>query len=185
MMDAAVRKSRRPATDVDVEEYLGPAEVTEVRPHQVVVSLPDGGTAVAALAFSMPYAPVVGDVLLVIGRGPRHYAIGVVHGSGRTALSFQGDVDVHSINGKLRLSGDKGVEVRGPEVDVYTTALRMVARDVTQKFESVLQRVSSLLRVHAGETQTIVEGTSVTQAKRATILSEETVTINGREVHLG
>jgi hypothetical protein len=133
----------------------------------------------------MPYTPAVGDLLLVIGRGAKHYAIGVLHGSGQTALTFQGDVELRSVNGTLSLAGDRGVEVRGPEVSVYTTALRMVARDVTQKFESVVQRVSALLRVHAGEAQTLVDGGSVTQAKRAVILTEETATINGREIHLG
>jgi hypothetical protein len=186
MIDAAVRKIRRPVTEAErAEEYLGPAEVIEVRPPQVVVSLPDRGSATADLAFAMPYTPAVGDVLLVIGRGSKHYAIGVLHGSGRTAFSIQGDVELRSVNGKLSLTGDHGVEVRGPEVDVYTTALRMVARDVTQKFESLFQRVSSLLRVHAGESQTLVDGGAVTQSKRAAILTEETVTINGREVHLG
>jgi hypothetical protein len=188
MIDAAVRKIAAVKPVKEAEEYLGPAQVVEVRAHEVLVSLPEAGTAgtvCAALAFAMPYTPVVDDVLLVIGRGPKHYAIGVLHGAGRTELSFQGDVDVRSVNGRLCLSGDRGVEVRGPEVDIYTVALRMVARDVTHKFESLLQRVTSLFRVHAGETQTLVDGGAVTQAKRAAILTEETVTINGREVHLG
>ena len=60
-----------------------------------------------------------------------------------------------------------------------------VARDVTQRFESVCQRVSALLRVHAGDAQTLVDRGTVTQAKRAAILTEETVTVNGREIHLG
>jgi hypothetical protein len=189
MIDAAVRKvgaARTAATgETRPEEYLGPAQVVEARPHEVLVSLPELGMVAAALAFSMPYTPVVDDVLLVIGRGGKHYAIGVLHGAGRTAFTIQGDVDLHSVNGKLSLSGDRGVEVRGPEVDIYTVALRMVARDVTHKFESLCQRVTSLFRVHAGETQTLVDEGSVTQAKRAAILTEETVTINGREVHLG
>jgi hypothetical protein len=186
MIDTAVRKIRRPAPGAqEAQEYLGPAEVIEAHPTNVVVSLPDGQTATAALAFAMPYAPATGDVLLIIGRGERYYAIGVLHGSGRTSFAIQGDVDLRSVNGKLSLSGDRGVEIRGPEVDVYATALRLVARDVTQKFESLCQRVSSMLRVHAGESQTIVDGGAVSQAKRAAILTEETVTINGREVHLG
>lgn len=183
MIDAAVRKIRR--SPLTAEEYLGPAEVIEESPGKVVVSLPDGHRAVAELAFSMPYAPAVGDVLLVIGRGARLYAIGVIHGAGKTALSIQGDVDLRSVNGKLSLSGDRGVEIRGPEVSVYATAFRMVARDVTQKVESLYQRVSAVLRVHARETQTVVDEGAVTQAKRAAILTEETVTINGRQVHLG
>jgi hypothetical protein len=183
MIDAAVRKIHRSTTEV--EEYLGPAEVVEVRTSEVFVSLPGGTRARAELAFALPYAPALGDLLLVIGRGDKHYAIGVLRGSGRTELSFQGNVEVRAVGGRLGLTGDRGVDLRGPEVDVYTTALRMVARDVQQKFESVCQRVTSLFRLHAGEAQTLVDNGSVTQAKRAAILTEETVTINGREVHLG
>jgi hypothetical protein len=182
MMDSAVRKIRAAR---EVEEYLGPATVVEALPHRMVVSLPGGATACAELAFAMPYEPAVDDELLVIGKGGAYYAIGVLRGTGRTAFSIQGDVELRSVGGKLTLAADRGVEVRAPEVDVYTTALRMVARDVTQRFESLCQRVSSLLRVHAGESQTLVDQGAVTQAKRAAILTEEAVSINGREIHLG
>jgi hypothetical protein len=188
MIDAASKDSSRVAVDearVGPSEYLGPAEVTRVRSDAVVVSLPEGRSVQAGLAFAVPYQPVVGDVLLVIGRGASHWALGVIVGSGRSTLSLQGDVDVRAIGGKLSLSGDRGVELHGPEVGIYTKALRMVARDMSQRFESVCQRVSSLLSVHAGESQLLVEGSATTQAKRATILTDETVTINGREVHLG
>jgi hypothetical protein len=183
-MVAATIREIHPAMS-EASEYLGPAEVIEVHPHDIVVSLPNASTTRAALALALPYAPAVGDVLLVIGKASKHYAIGVLHGSGQTALAFQGDVQLRSMNGKLSLTGDRGVEIRGPELDLHTGALRMVARDVLQKFDSVCQRVSSLLRVHAGATQTLVDEAAFTQAKSATILTEEIVTINGREVHLG
>jgi hypothetical protein len=168
-----------------VEDYFGPAEVMEVRVHEVIVSLPGGETARAELAFALPYAPAAGDILLVIGKSGSHYAIGVLHGSGRTSLLFQGDVELRSVNGRLSLSGDQGVDVGGPELHIQTGSLRVIARDVLQKFESVFQRVSSLLRVHAGEAQTLVDKGTFTQSKSATILTEEAVTINGREIHLG
>lgn len=183
MVAVAIREVHRPAPDA--EEYLGPAEVTEVRPHELIVSLSEGRSTRAELALALPYAPAVGDVLLVIGKASKYYAIGVLHGSGQTALAFQGDVQLRSMNGKLSLTGDRGVEIRGPELDLNTGTLRMVARDVLQTFASVYQRVSMLLRVHAGETQTLVDQSAFTQAKSATILTEDTVTINGREVHLG
>jgi hypothetical protein len=183
MIEATAREAQRTARVV--EEYLGPAEVVEARAHEVIVQIPGGAAVRAELAFTLPYAPVVRDVLLVIGRGQRHYAIGVLHGSGRTELAFQGDVELRSINGRLCLSGDRGIDVRGPEVDICTSALRMIARDVMQRFESVSQRVTSLFRLHAGEAQTLVEKSSVLQARSAVILTEETTTINGREVHLG
>lgn len=175
-----LRPSPRPA-----EEYLGPARVTAVAPHEVVVALDDGASVRAGLAFTLPYTPVVGDVLLVIGRGPRHYAIGVIEGRGQTRLSFQGDVQVESTDGTLRLAGARGVEVRAPAFDLHTGALRIVAREVAHTFDSLRQRVRSVLRIHAGEVQTLVDGGTYTQSKTAAILADEAVTVNGREIHLG
>src|SRR6185312_2445558 len=147
MIEATTREAQRTARAV--EEYLGPAEVLEARAHEVIVQIPGGAAVRAELAFTLPYAPAVHDVLLVIGRGQRHYAIGVLHGSGRTDLAFQGDVELRSINGRLRLSGDRGIDIQSPEIDVRTSALRMIARDVMQRFESVSQRVTNLFRLHA------------------------------------
>lgn len=181
-MSAVVSKLRRTPRN---EEYLGPAQVNAVSAREVVVSLPDGELVHAQLAFALPYAPAVGDSLLVIGRGSKHYAIGVIEGSGQTDLSFQGNVQLRSLNGKLSLAGDRGVEIRGPELDIFTGALRTIARDAFQSFHSLCQQVTSLLRVQAGETQTLVSGGSYTQSKTAAILAEEAVTVNGSEIHIG
>jgi hypothetical protein len=183
MAQAAVR--RIPHLAPAPQDYLGPAEVTAVAPTSVTVDVPGTGELRAELAFALPYAPVVGDLLLVIGKGEACYAIGVLRGSGKTSLSLQGDVDLHADGGRLRLSGDQGIELRGPELDVYTGKLRMVADAVLQSFSSVSQRVKSLLHVHAGETHTLVDGGSFAQSKSAAILTEENVTINGKEIHLG
>src|SRR5271170_4154136 len=115
-MSAVVRKIRNPATDA--EEYLGPAQVNAVSAHEVTITLPEGDVVSADMAFALPYAPAVGDVLLVIGRRSRFYAIGVIQGSGLTNLSLQGDVQLRSVSGKLSLSGDEGVEIRGPRLDI-------------------------------------------------------------------
>ena len=71
------------------------------------------------------------------------------------------------------------MKLASPELEIHTGKLQMVASAVLQRFSSVYQRVSELLSVHAGETQTLVEQTSCTQAKNAVILTEETMTING------
>ena len=47
------------------------------------------------------------------------------------------------------------------------------------------QRVTDLLSVHAGESQTIVDGTSHLRADSASILTQEKVTLNGKAIHLG
>jgi hypothetical protein len=183
MIDIALEETR--ARTPLVDDYLGPAEVIEVRENDFRLVLPDGKFIEAPPAFAAPYAPSVGDILLVIGKGGRNYAIGVLAGTGRSTLVFQGDVDVRAVGGRLHLAGDEGVTVSGKSLDVDTGSIRMIARDVFQHFESAYQRVASLLRVHAGSSQTTVEGSSFLQAKRTAILSDETATINGREIHIG
>lgn len=166
-------------------EYLGPASVLRVEGSCVVVELPDGAAARAGLAFAFPYAPAPEDVLLIIGKDGSYYAIGVLQGAGRTTLTFPGDVELRAEGGTLRLWGEKGVELLGPELGVQVDKLKVIAGAVTQRLSSLVQRVESLISVHAREVHTVVEESSVTHAKSATVLTEETMTINGREVHLG
>lgn len=176
-------KSGRAATAYD--DYLGPAEVVEARGPTLEVELPGGRRVPVTIALALPYAPVAGDILLVIGRGEAHYVIGVIQGQGRTDLTFHGDVELASLDGKVIVNGQRGVELRGPEVDVHAGKLRMVADAVVQRFTSVCQRVTELLSVHARESHALVDEGSFTQAKRAVLQTEETVTINGKEIHLG
>jgi hypothetical protein len=166
-------------------DYLGPATVVAAEGPRPTVELTDGTIVVAELALQLPYEPALGDSLLVVGRGANHYVIGVLHGTGRTALTLQGDVDLHASGGALSLSGDKGVQIRGPELEVQVDKLRMMAAAAVQTFTSLHQRVRALLSVQAGEAHTLVENTSFTKAKNATLLTEETVTVNGKQIHLG
>ena len=166
-------------------EYLGPASVVRVEASDVIIELPDGSAAHAALAFAFPYAPAPEDVLLVIGKDGAYYAIGVLQGAGRTTLTFPGDVELRAEGGTLRLWGEKGVELLGPALAVQVDKLDVIAGAVTQRFSSLVQRVRTLLSVQAKEMHTVVEESSVTHAKSASVLTEETMTINGREVHLG
>ncbi|WP_437280976.1 DUF3540 domain-containing protein [Sorangium sp. So ce375] len=166
-------------------EYLGPGRVTAAEGGAITVELPGGQPVAVEMALALPYTPALEDTLLVIGREERYYAIGVLHGRGQTVLSLQGDVALHAREGALSLCGDKGVEIRGPELEVQAGKIRMVADAVVQRFTSVVQRVSALLSVQASESHTVVEKTSFTKAKNATILTEETVTVNGKQILLG
>lgn len=174
-----------PGAGVPPLSHFGPALVTEVRGKEVLLELPNGKQATAQPALAFLYEPAPGDVLLVIGNDDGHYAIGVLHATGRAVLAFKGDVDLRAVDGKLRLSGDKGVSVDGPEVEVHAGKLRMIAGAVVQRFDSVVQRVTSLLSTHAGKSHTIVDGASFTQAESGTILTKEVMTINGKQIQLG
>jgi Protein of unknown function (DUF3540) len=123
--------------------------------------------------------------VLLIGNAEGHYVIGVLRGSGRTALSFQGDVDLRAEGGVLRLSSDKAVEVQAPQVTMLAGTLHQIAGAVAQKFATLRQTVTELLSVRAAESHTLVDGASFAQSKTATILTEGKATINGKEIYLG
>jgi hypothetical protein len=166
-------------------EYLGPARVTRVAPHALEVEIRGGERAAAQMALAFPYAPAEGDVLLVIGKGDEHWVIGVIQGTGRAALAFQGGVEISATGGPLTLTSDRGVAIRGPDVEVEAGKLEVLAGSVVERFTSLYQRVRDAWNVRAGEAHTIVDGSSHLTAKDASIVTEETMSINGSEIHLG
>lgn len=167
------------------ERYLGPATVTSTSPAVLQAELPTGETVMPRLALAFPFVPAEGDTLLVIGEGERYFVIGVIASSGRTSLHFQGDVEVRAEGGTLELHGDRGVALLGPQIDIKTRRLEVLADKATEAFGSVVTRVKSLLSVHAGESDTLVHGEWSNRSERASITSQEVVSINGKEVHLG
>ena len=120
-----------------------------------------------------------------MGDGRGYWVIGVVHGRGKTALRFQGDVAVHAVGGKLELTGDRGVELSGPDIGLRAKELRVLAGSIVQKADTVYQRVRDLLSVHAKRTHAVVDETSFSKAKSQTMLTEEAMTINGKQINLG
>jgi len=171
-----------PATAAD---YLGPARVVEASGRVVSVELPGGAAERARMALAFPYRPAAGDTLLVVGRGDALYVIGVIEGGGETVLSFAGGVELRAEGGPLRLASDQGVEVNAPEVALVAGNLRLFAEAAVEKLGTLYQHVRGLLRARAGETETLVDDAAVTRARSASILTEETMSINGKQIHLG
>lgn len=163
--------------------FLGPVTVVDVGP-QLLVELPSGEQLMAEMALSHPYAPVVGDSLLVIGNAGGHWVIGVVAGRGGVTMCFDGDIDVRA-GGKLSLSGGAGVHITGAALDVMVDKLTVAAKSSLQKFDALYQRVRSVLSVNAGEAHTHVEGTSLQRAKKHALVAEETASVNGKQILLG
>ncbi|MFO0555736.1 MAG: DUF3540 domain-containing protein [Polyangiaceae bacterium] len=167
------------------QRTLGPAEVLAVRGASLEVRLESGATASAAIALASPWEPAVGDTVLVISELERCYVIGVLMSQGRTVYSFQGDVELRSSDGVVKIAGAKGVEISGPDVALTTARLRVVAESVVERVTSLTQRVRDLVSVHVGRRHEIVDGASLTQAKSATFVTEDDVKINGKAIHLG
>jgi hypothetical protein len=87
--------------------------------------------------------------------------------------------------GALRLTGRGGVQIQGPEVGIDAGKLRVYAEAAVHKFSSLYQRVSGLWSARARDVETVVDETSLMRAKSASILTEETMSINGKQIHLG
>lgn len=181
-----IRALRAPApSPSEAAVRLGPATITSVDPVALEARLARGGTVVVRSALAFGYEPAVGDEVLVIGGEEGHFVIGVLASQGRAVLAFPGGLDVRAVGGVLRLAGDEGVSIESPEVAVRAGKLRMVAEAATMRFGSLAKRVRELFSVAAGQTHTVVEGSSFTQSKSATIQTEENVSINGKAIHLG
>ena len=173
------------ASKIRVAEYLDSATVVSVAPSHVVVELIGGARVDAKLALALPYQPAIGDELLVVGRPGSYWVIGIVSGRGTLELNMPGDIGIHAMNGKLRLSGDHGVEIAGSTVRVVGKELRFVADKVVERFTNVVSRVREMLSVRAGERHTIVDGNSLETAERVMIMGKENVSVNGEQIHLG
>ncbi len=175
---AKVEPNARPA------RYLGPAIVLSVAPRSVEVRFPSGEVGRADLALGYPYTPAVDDALLVIADEGGAWVIGVVEGRGKTSLPLHGDVSLHA-TGSLTLSAEEGVRVRAPELEIGVEKLTMAATSAVQKFATLYQRVREVLTVHARESHTIVDETSLSKAKKLAIVAEETASVNGKQILLG
>lgn len=164
--------------------WLGPATVVAAGAASLELRLPTGARVSAQLALAAPYEASPDDLVLAIGNDSGFWVIGVIHGKGQTRIDVQGDLDIRA-TGELRLSGGRGVEVKGPDVALLATRLRTIAETATQTFSHLRQRMTELWSVQAARRHTVVEGASHEQAKSATILTEEKMTINGKAIYLG
>ena len=166
------------------DSFLGPARVKALAGTTPLVDI-DGAEVRAEMALAYPYQPVVGDELLVIGKDGRYYVIGLLHSQGEVALRFIGDVKLQAIAGKLELSGDDGVSVRGKAIELTSKKLSVLADSVVHRANTYYQRVKETLDVHAGDKRELVDGDISIRADRSSTVTRGVVTINGKEVHLG
>jgi hypothetical protein len=171
--------------DNGTQPYLGPATVVTVSDNAVTLQLKGDEQVRARLALAFGYAPVVDDEVLVIGNDDGYYVIGVLNGRGPARMSFNGDVELRSVDGVVKLSGGKGVELDAPELSMRANKMSVMARSLMERFGNAYRNVSEMLSVRAGQQHTVVEDTSYTQAKRATLLTEKEVNINGKKINLG
>lgn len=179
------REARPPVALPLPASYLGPARVLSFDASSAEVLLGDATPATVRFAFSTPYHPTPGDELLVIGQEGAFFAIGVLAGHGKTELALQGDVELRAVGGALRLTGDRGVSVHGPEVTLQTGALKTFAKSISEKSDTAFRWVRGLLTQRAGESHTVVDGEDYSRADTRVSLAAKVNKIDGGSVQLG
>jgi len=123
------------------------------------------------------------DFLVVLGKPGELYAVGVLRGPGRTSLAVEGDLDV-AASGSLRLRGAKGVAIEGGDVTIEA-GRQTTAKTVVEVVGSFVQRVTGLFSQQVRDVHVHAEGSVVMRGKNATILTEESVVVNGEQLFLG
>ena len=167
------------------DRHLGPAEVLHAGARDLEVKLETGRVVRAVPALSTPYRAVPEDVVLAIGDAERTWIIGVISGRGATTLAFDGDVELRSNDGVVRLAGGRGVEIDAPTLEMRAGAVSLVAESVVERVVSFTRRVRDLMSLHAGKKHEVVDGSTTTYAASATMVTKEEVKINGKTIHLG
>ena len=166
-------------------EYMGPARVVEARPGLVVARRSDGVQVDVTMALAFAYEPCERDVLLLISGSRGNFAIGVLDGKGKANLAIEGDVSLHAVGGRLSLKADRGVELLSPEVTIVSDKMKVIATSAMHKVSSLYQHVRELWSMKADKAHVAVKDDYFQRSKSATVLTEEVVTINGKQIHLG
>jgi hypothetical protein len=175
-------RSLRPTS---VAPLLATARVLETTATGCFVRLSSGDCVHARPAFVVAYTPAEGDELLVARGAEGVFAIGVLDGRGRTCLDLPGDVTLRARGGHLALSGDRGITIESEEVQIVSRAMKVVAEAAVHKLGSLVERVRGTVSQHLGARSAVIDGRDTTKARDITLLTEETVAVNGKRIHLG
>lgn len=159
---------------------IGPAHVIEVEgegPLRVLLSSGERVEVIWALPYRYQACP--GDLLLVVSRGERHYALNVLQGRGRSVLAVAGDGLLRAGAGKLRLRGERGVKLRSARVTLRAQVLSRVARVVHEKVDQARASIRGKVFSRAGSSRRVLEGDDWHSAGERTLVAADAVTFNG------
>jgi hypothetical protein len=172
-------------TEVETSTFLGPAEVLAVEPAQALVRMADHRMWVT-MAIAPMYKPVVGDILLVIGKESTYYAIGLIMGRGKTMLMAAGDLQLCAPRGEISLTAGKGIRIRSDDVEICAkNRLSLYAETVMERFTDVTRWVKNAFQIRAGRMRANIEGEYRVGADRINEYAKGAVNIDGEKINLG
>jgi hypothetical protein len=169
-----------PTLHVGAATVIGPDEAGRPR-----VRLDDGRLTEVTAAWALPYryAPAAGDLVWTVGKGARHWVVGVLRGRGRAELAFAGDVELGAA-GALRLAGDEGLRLVGRVVTLRARAVEVVARALDERLESASRLVAGVLEEVAGRVLRLTDEEEAVVAGEVAILAEDAVVLTGEVVQV-
>lgn len=150
-----------------------------------LVRLQDGLATELTAEWALPYRYVAapGDLLWLISRGSRAWALGVAHGRGRSELAFRGDATLRA-GGTLRLQADRGLRLVGKVVTLRARALEVLAQALEEKLGWASRLVKGALDEVAGSALRVTEGEECLTAGSVTVLAEEVARLDGDVVQV-
>ena len=167
---------------LDEATFLGPAAVIAARAGRIEVTLPSGETVKPPWLWrGVPLNE--GDSVLVVGRRKVISSLVCSRPSAGT-LRFFGMWCCAPSRANSNCWA-KEVSVRSNDVRIEAGAVRTIAESVVERAATAYQHIREVLSVHAGEKREVVRGEWLARAERANIVTSETVSINGKEIHLG
>lgn len=169
---------------IPVTSCIGPALVTAIEDGTVRCLLGDQVVTVAP-AMPMQYRAEPGDVLLVAGDGQRHWAIGVIQGRGACSLSTEGDLELRSTAGRVRIEAARGIDLDSPRTRLRGARIELIADSLLTQAIDWLAQVRDRLQLRARRRDTAIAETDVTTTGSTSHRSTGNVVIDGKQIHLG
>ncbi len=141
----------------------------------------------ATLAASCLVRPAIGDRVLVAHAGEEAYILSLLAQAqpGVTALTFAADGVIEAPSGKLRITTDRGIEIKTTQLRVVAEAFDTVAGRLYQRAVNFLRRTDELDRVEAKNIDRKAINLMHHHAENAVTTADELIKIDGKQVHVG
>lgn len=169
----------------ETSTLLRTATVIDAVADAPVLRLEGGGETVARLALGWPYTPTTGDSVLAIGQDEQWFVIGVLQARGPMRFTAPGDLELSAPHGAIRLVSSKSVTTQAPDVNIEATnRLKIIARTVTERFNSAYRWVRNLFQIRANRVRTVADSTMQFKAERIVQRSEKDLKLEGQRIRL-
>jgi hypothetical protein len=167
------------------EAYLGPAVVAAVDGERWLATI-NGALTTLTPAMPLRYQAQPGDVLLVAAPANRSaaYAIGVIHGQGACHVEAEGDLELRSRAGTVRIQG-QAIETDARRTVLRSEQLELHARSVLTRATNWLCQLKDKFDLRAKRRSVRLDGLDETHAERVRTTATGPVAIDGSQVHLG